>query len=99
MNITKDIADFRQERAYYYMRNGILHKKVTVDLAMELSWSEEEAVKNDLVKTPYAKQDVFAKHWDLHARLNEKPIQDGIELADKRIKELSREYGNAERKH
>lgn len=93
MKATKDVTDFKQEKAYYYMRNGILHKKVTVDLAVELSWTEEEAVKNDIAKSPYAKQEVLEKHWDLHARLNNKPIQDGIELADKRISELSKRYG------
>lgn len=60
---------------YYYMRSGILHKKYTVDEALQLSPTEEERIKQELAQGKERKQDIFANTWDLYTKtIGRKPF-------------------------
>lgn len=52
-------------KPYYYMRNGVLHARYTVDRAVELSESEEKEIKEKLSLEPFNKQEILAKSWNL----------------------------------
>ena len=62
-------------KPYYYMRNGVLHARYTVDRAVELSESEEKELKDKITLEPYNKQDILAKSWNLLTVYVGKPIK------------------------
>ena len=72
-------------KPYYYLRNGALHARYTVDRAIELSSTESAKLKVDL--TTGNKQEVLGKAWNFFENTVEKPIiEDGIALVDERFK-------------
>ena len=77
-------------KPYYYMRNGVLHARYTVDRAIELSESEEKEIKERITLAPYNKQDIFSKQWNLLTVYVGKPILfDGIKAGEEKMKELT----------
>lgn len=81
-------------KPYYYMRNGLLHVRFTVDRAMELSKEEEAKIKAELAESPSYKQKVFARHWNLLSSFVGKAvIHDGIKAGADRMKEMTERYG------
>ena len=77
-------------KPYYYMRNGVLHARYTVDRAIELSESEEKEIKERITLEPYNKQDIFSKSWNLLTVYVGKPILfDGIKAGEEKMKELT----------
>lgn len=77
-------------KPYYYMRNGVLHARYTVDRAVELSESEEKELKDKITLEPYNKQDILAKSWNLLTVYVGKPILfDGIKAGEEKMKELT----------
>lgn len=81
-------------KPYYYLRNGFLHVRYTVDRAVELSESEVWHIKNELEKKPYAKQGVFADNWNFLTKMICKPIiPDGIKNFGDRLKEHAKNNG------
>ena len=86
-------------KPYYYMRNGLLHTRYTVDRCIELSKDEEYRIKEEITSTPQNKQSILAKYWNLLTVMVKKTIIfDGIKKGDERITELSRKYNNADRR-
>lgn len=78
-------------KPYYYMRNGVLHARYTVDRAVELSESEEKEIKEKITLEPYNKQEIFSKQWNLLTVYVGKPILfDGIKAGEEKMKELTR---------
>lgn len=51
---------------YFYLRNGILHRKYTVDEAVKVSKDEEARILGEMSRYPYAKQEVYDKYWSLY---------------------------------
>ena len=78
-------------KIYYYMRNGLLHRKYPVDEAVELSENEVLSVKNEFAKAPFNKQEILERQWELQVKLNHKKILDGVEEVNRRI-EADKKY-------
>lgn len=86
-------------KPYYYMRNGLLHVRFTVDRCIELSKTEEEQVKKDLTACPEKKQSILSKKWNFFTVMVKKAIIfDGIKAGDERMKKMTEEY-NARHSH
>lgn len=78
---------------YYYLRNGLIHIRYTVDRCIELSDSEIADLKKSMTENPSDKQGVLAKAWNFFSQCVGKPvIHDGVTEIDKRIRE-SRKNG------
>lgn len=97
----KDILDVKvingetAIKPYYYLRNGLLHARYTVDRCVELSEWEEARLKEELTAKPSWKQDTLRYHWELLTEQVGKTIMhDGIKAGEERMKELSRKYEN-----
>lgn len=81
-------------KPYYYLRNGFLHVRHTVDRAVNLSKDEEMRIKEELTEAPARKQQILGREWNLQTVMNGKPIiMDGIKAAEERIKILSSMFG------
>lgn len=81
-------------KPYYYLRNGLLHVRHTVDRAVSLSKDEEMRIKEELTEAPDQKQQILGREWNLQTVMNEKPIiMDGIKAAEERMYELSGRFG------
>lgn len=81
-------------KPYYYLRNGFLHVRYTVDRTVELSESEVQQIKNELEKKPYDKQVVLADSWDfLTKTVGKTIIHDGIQNFGERLKEHAKNNG------
>lgn len=75
-------------KPYYYMRNGLLHVRYTVDRCVELTPSEVAKLKVDITANPEKKQDILEEMWNfLTLSVERKIIQDGIAELERRIKE------------
>lgn len=80
-------------KPYYYLRNGLLHVRYTVDRCIKLSKDEELKIKEELSMRPALKQDVLGSHWNLLTRFVEKEIiQDGLAEGYERSQELAQKY-------
>lgn len=74
-------------KPYYYLRNGLLHVRYTVDRCVELSSTEVAKLKVDLTASPADKQNVLAKAWNFFTvTVGKSIIMDGITELEKRIK-------------
>ena len=81
-------------KPYYYLRNGLLHVRHTVDRAVNLSKDEEMRLKEELTEAPSQKQQILGREWNLQTVMNRKPIiMDGIKAAEERMDELSSRFG------
>ena len=81
-------------KPYYYLRNGLLHVRHTVDRAVDLSKDEALRIKAELDSDPANKQQILGREWNLQTVMNEKPIlTDGIKAGEDRMKELSSKFG------
>lgn len=81
-------------KPYYYLRNGLLHVRHTVDRAVDLSQDEVIRIKEELNKAPQDKQQILGKEWNLQTVMNERPvIIDGIKAGEDRMDELSSKFG------
>ena len=75
-------------KPYYYMRNGLLHVRYTVDRCVELTPSEVTKLKVDITANPEKKQAILEEMWNfLTLSVERKIIHDGIAELEKRIKE------------
>lgn len=82
-------------KPYYYLRNGLLHVRFTVDKCVKLSTDEEARIKAQLEGKPEQKQDILGKEWNLLTQFAGKAIlNDGVLEGDKRTKEMTKEYKN-----
>ena len=81
-------------KPYYYLRNGLLHVRYTVDRAVDLSKDEVMRIKGELDKNPVYKQRILGREWNLQTVMNERPvIMDGIKAGEDRMDELSGRFG------
>ena len=75
-------------KPYYYMRNGLLHVRYTVDRCVELTPSEVAKLKVDITANPDKKQTILEEMWNfLTVSVERKIIHDGIAEMERRIKE------------
>jgi hypothetical protein len=78
-------------KPYYYMRNGVLHARYTVDRAVELSESEEKELKDKISLEPYNKQAIFSKYWNLLTVYVRKTIiHDGLQAGLEKMSEMTK---------
>lgn len=78
-------------KPYYYMRNGLLHVRYTVDRCVELTPSEITKLKVDITANPEKKQTILEEMWNfLTLSVERKIINDGIAEMERRIKEYAR---------
>lgn len=74
---------------YYYLRNGLLHVRYTVDRCMRLSPSEVVMLKKKMTDNPSDKQGVLSDSWRFFSECVKKSIiNDGIAEAEKQIEEF-----------
>ena len=82
-------------KPYYYLRNGVLHARYTVDRAVELSESEEKELKDKISLEPYNKQEILAKSWNLLTEFVGKPILfDGLKAGLEKMSEMTKKVKN-----
>lgn len=80
-------------KPYYYLRNGLLHIRYTVDRCIDLSQYEVKRLKNALTSDPAHKQDILEDEFSFQSQIVGKDIiQDGIAEGTKRFKMLSERY-------
>ena len=73
---------------YWYLRDGLLHVRYTVDRCIRLSHTEEQKLKEDITVNPACKQDVLEHNWKFLTDCVGKVIMnDGIAEAE-------RQYGH-----
>jgi len=74
-------------KPYYYLRNGLLHVRYTVDRCVELSETECAKLKMDLTASSSDKQSILSKAWNFFTEcVGKVVIQDGIAEIERRIK-------------
>lgn len=84
--IERTVIDSRVAlKPYYYLRNGLLHARYTVDDCVELSNSEVARLKEELSKDIPHKQDILAKEYNLQTVMLRKPVYDGILKLEEKI--------------
>jgi hypothetical protein len=73
---------------YWYLRDGLLHVRYTVDRCVRLSPSEELKLKEEITANPSYKQDTLEHNWKL--------LTDcvGKEIVNDGIAEAERQYGH-----
>lgn len=73
-------------KPYYYVRNGLLHVRYTVDRCLELSENEERRLHAQMTDNPSDKQGVLAREWQFQSGMVGKAvIYDGIAETDRRV--------------
>lgn len=78
-------------KPYYYLRNGMLHVRYTVDRCLRLSATEVSKLKADMTASPADKQDILKKAWNFFANAVGKDIiMDGIAKLERHIKEFKK---------
>lgn len=76
-------------KPYYFLRNGYLHVRYTVDRCIKLSGSEETRLKVELSVSDKTKQEILERVWNVLTVCNEREvILDGIAELEKNIKEF-----------
>ena len=81
-------------KPYFYLRNGLLHVRYTVDRCIELSGSELERIKVKVTENPSSKQEILLNEWNFQTKcVGKTVIFDGIAEIDKRIKGSKDENG------
>lgn len=82
-------------KPYYYLRNGLLHVRYTVDRCIKLSDAETAKIKVDMTASPYDKQAILSKAWNfLTNAVGKTIINDGIAELEKTIKGFKDGYKN-----
>lgn len=82
-------------KPYFYLRNGYLHVRYTVDKAIDLSKTEELKVKDEMTQTPYNKQKILKDTWNFLTGMVCKPvIEDGLAEVNRRLKERKNGFKN-----
>lgn len=78
-------------KPYFFLRNGLLHVRYTVDRCLRLSATEVSKLKADLMASPADKQDILKKAWNFFAcAVGREIIMDGIAELERRIKEFKK---------
>jgi hypothetical protein len=80
-------------KPYLYIRNKNLHVRFTCDKCVELTDAELSTLYKRLNEHPESKQDIFAEVWSVVANLNERPVKDGIKVADRLMDEKRQSDG------
>ena len=74
-------------KPYFYLRNGYIHARYTVDRCMKLSPSEVRVLKEKITQDPAHKQDTLIASWKFYSDcVGKEVIMDGIKELEKNIK-------------
>lgn len=77
--IRKNVNGETAIKPYWYLRNGLLHIRYSVDRCIKLSPSEEAEIKRKLSERPSEKQSILEDKWDfLTECVGKEIINDGI---------------------
>lgn len=95
---SKFINGDRAIKPYYYMRNGVLHVRYTVDRAVKLSESEEQEIKKQISFEPFDKQRILARKWNfLTEYVGKAVLCDGVQVGAEVTKELSLKFNKGDK--
>ena len=72
-------------KPYFYVRGKHLHVKFSSDKCVELTDNELHAVYQKLTEHPEKKQDILEDMWSLVANIDNRPLLDGVKVADKNM--------------
>jgi hypothetical protein len=90
LDLRTHICDETAIKPYYYMCNGLLHVRYTVDRCVELTPAEITKLKVDITANPEKKQTILEEMWNfLTLSVERKIIHDGIAEMERRIKEYA----------
>lgn len=70
-------------KPYLYVRNKMLHVRFTADKCIALTEAEEKELYKRLTERPEKKQEILAEYWSVTANMIERPLYDGIKVADR----------------
>ncbi len=73
---------------YWYLRDGLLHVRCTVDRCIRLSPYEEKRLKEEITANPSYKQDTLEHSWKFLT------YYAGKEIVNDGIAEAERQYGH-----
>lgn len=74
-------------KPYFYLRNGYIHIRYTVDRCMKLSPSEVQELKEKITRDPSHKQDTLVDRWKFYSDcVGKEVIMDGIKELEKNMK-------------
>lgn len=86
------VGDELAIKPYYYIRNGLLHVRYTVDRCVALTKDEADKLKDDISKSPEKKQEILESNFKLYTKFVGKPIiKNGLLEVEKRIKQWTAE--------
>ena len=80
-------------KPYLYVRNKMLHVRFTSDKCVALTESEESELYRRLTEHPEKKQEIFAEFWSMITSMIERPVYDGIQVADRIMDEKRQSNG------
>ena len=80
-------------KPYLYVRNKMLHVRFTSDKCVALTESEERELYRRLTEHPEKKQEILAEFWSMTANTIERPVYDGIQVADRIMDEKRQSNG------
>lgn len=80
-------------KPYLYVRNKMLHVRFTSDKCVALTESEESELYRRLTEHPEKKQEILAEFWSMTADMIERPVYDGIQVADRIMDEKRQSNG------
>lgn len=69
-------------KPYFYLKNKKLHCRYSVDKCVFLSDTEEQRIKEEIIKNPACKQDILKKNWSLLVDFVQKKLYDGIQVVN-----------------
>lgn len=73
-------------KPYFYLRNGYIHVRYTVDRCMKLSPSEVQELKEKITRDPSCKQGTLIDHWKFYSDcVGKDVIMDGIKELEKNM--------------
>lgn len=80
-------------KPYLYVRNKMLHVRFTSDKCVALTKAEESELYRRLTEHPEKKQEILAEFWSMTASMIERPVYDGIQVADRLMDEKRQSNG------
>lgn len=80
-------------KPYFYIRNKFLHVRYTSDKCVQLTDAELSELYRRLTEHPENKQGIFEEVWSFVAHTAERPLYDGVRIADKIVEDKRAENG------
>lgn len=76
-------------KPYYYIRNGVIHNRYTLDDCMELSKKEANELYEAITNDPLRKQEILEQAYKKFLEAGEKEVLDSV----LRMNDMQKEFG------